>query len=97
MNNWLHKEYFVHRKIWGILLESLINALILTIIVYFCVTKYNDNIVRLLSIISNNNIGLVFAKTMFPIILIIVLMLNLLFYVTQNTKIISSKNKKKNR
>ena len=93
MKKWLNKEYTVKRKMWTLLFETLIDALIFTMILYFCVTKYNTVIVDLLNNINENNIGFTFTKIMFPIILIIIATLKLGLYVINNSNI-NSKNKK---
>ena len=93
MKKWLNKEYVVKRKMWTLLFESVMDALIFTIILYFCVTKYNSVIIELLNNISANNSGFTFSKIMFPIILIIITMLKLGLYIISNGNN-ESKNKK---
>ena len=93
MKKWLNKEYVVKRKMWTLLFESIIDALIFTIILYLCVTKYNSVIIESLNNISANNFGFTFSIIMFPIILIIITMLKLGLYIISNENN-ESKNKK---
>lgn len=95
MKKWLNKEYVVKRKMWTLLFESVMDTLIFTIILYFCVTKYNTTIIEILNSISANNLGYTFSIIMFPIILIIIAMLKLGLYMINNGKTeVKKKNKK---
>lgn len=95
MKKWLNKEYVVKRKMWTLLFELVIEALFLTIILYFCITKYNSSIIEILNSISANNLGFAFSKIMFPIILIIIAMLKSGFYILSNGNVEVNKKKKK--
>ncbi len=95
MRRWLNKEYIIKRKMWTLLLESLIDSFICTILLYFCIAKYNSTIIELLNAISTNNLEITFSKIMFPIILIIISILKLGLYIINNGNVNSNKKKKK--
>ena len=95
MKKWLNEEYIIKRKNWTLFLESLIESLVFTIVLYLCLTKYNSTIVEVLTSISTNNLAVYFSKIMFPLILIIISMLKIGLYIVNNGKVESNKKKRK--
>ena len=95
MKKWLNKEYTFKKKVWVTLLEALLDSIILTAIFYYCVTKYNSNIVQLLNSISTNNNGFAVSKIMFLGILIIVTTIKLVVQTCGTEKVETSKKMKK--
>ena len=95
MKRWLNKEYLVKRKMWAILLEVVIDSIICAVLLYYFTTKYNSDIVRLLTSIDNNNLGSMFTKIMFPIILVIVTTIKIFNYIIGATVSVEKSNKKK--
>lgn len=95
MKKWLNEEYVIKRRMWVILLDILIETIIFSIILYFCVTKYNNNIVQMLNFISTNNFGLSFVKLSIPIILIIVCMIKFSSYIISKENVDKNLKKKK--
>ena len=95
MKKWLNEEYVIKRRMWVILLDILIETIIFSIILYFCVTKYNNNIVQMLNFISTNNFGLSFVKLSIPIILIIVCMIKFSSYIISKENVDKNLKRKK--
>ena len=95
MKRWLTKEYIVRRKPWTLIIEAAIDAVILTIILFLGVTKYNTEIVELLASIRADDLGVTFARLMFPLILIMVTMFKLCLYIINDRN--EEVNKKKKR
>lgn len=95
MKKWLNEEYVIKRRMWVILLDILIETIIFSIILYFCVIKYNNNIVQMLNFISTNNFGLSFVKLSIPIILIIVCMIKFSSYIISKENVDKNLKRKK--
>ena len=95
MKKCLNEEYVIKRRMWVILLDILIETIIFSIILYFCVTKYNNNIVQMLNFISTNNFGLSFVKLSIPIILIIVCMIKFSSYIISKENVDKNLKRKK--
>ena len=95
MKKFFNTEYIVKRKMWIILLEAVIDAIILTVMLYYCLSNYNQKIIEFLTSVSTNNMELTVSKVFFPILLIITAMIKLLRYVASGT--IEKKTNKKSR
>lgn len=100
MKKWLTKEYIVKRKAWRLILETIIDTFIITLLIFISVTEYNTEIVELLSTISADNLGYAFAKIMFPVVLIMVTMFKVcLFMISdmaeERKKELNAENKKR--
>lgn len=75
--NFLKKE-ISKKTIGGALIESVISAIIFTIVLYFCLTSFNETIQTMLKAISGGKTSaLDVTMILFPIILIIALTLKL--------------------
>lgn len=68
------KELDVKKEVVKLILKAIIKSVVTIVILYFCVTTFNESIVQVLEEIKNQNLVCDFLTIVFPIILIINLM-----------------------
>ena len=78
MKKWLTKEIVIKKSGKRILIESLCSAIAYSLLLYFCLT--NKNIVEIFNIAVQKNIELEIVLTLFPCLLIIIIIFNLFVY-----------------
>ena len=94
MKKWLNKEYIIKRKISTLLVEVLLDAMLATLILYYCLTDFNSFIVEIFTFVSDNNVALKSCLVLFPAILIVVAICFAAYYVTVG-KLTEGKTKNK--
>lgn len=68
MFNDFNKEIVVKRTLKMRWLDALLNGSVYTIILYFCLTKYNEDIVEFMRSVAENNLALQVTLILFPLI-----------------------------
>ena len=77
--NFLKKEYTIKNTIGKMLIESLIFTLIISIIIYFILSKLNGVLIEMLKLINEGKVSAFsVAAWLLPIILIITIIFELL-------------------
>lgn len=90
----LNQEIVVKRTLLWRIIDSIISAICLSILLYFCLTDFNQEIVEFLKSVAENNRATEATIILFPILLIITITMNICMIVTTSaTK--TSKRKKK--
>ena len=67
----LNKEIVVKRTLKWRLIDSLIGGVGYTILLYFCLTEFNEDIVEFMKSVAENNLALQVCLILFPIIVIV--------------------------
>lgn len=76
--NFLKKEYTIKNTIGKMLIESLIFTLIISIIIYFILSKANGALIEMLKLINDGKAAFSVVAWLVPLILIITITLELL-------------------
>ena len=90
----LNQEIVVKRTLLWRIIDSIISAVGLTILLYFCLTDFNQEIVEFLKSVAENNIATETTLILFPILLIITITMNIGMIVTTSDPKASKTNKK---
>lgn len=90
----LNQEIVVKRTLLQRIIDSIISAVALTILLYFCLTDFNQEIVEFLKSVAENNIATEATLILFPILLIITITMNIGMIVTTSNPSASKTNKK---
>lgn len=90
----LNQEIVVKRKLLWRIFDSTIKAACLTILLYFCLTDFNQEIVEFLKSVAENNIEIEITLIFFPILLIITIIMNIGMVITTSGPKKSKTNKK---
>ena len=91
----LKKEFVVKRDVKKIILSSIIDALVISILFYIAITHYNEFLVKLLQAIAEKNIAYEVSWIMLPLIIIITIMINLGFFIANDEKTIEEAKKER--
>ena len=77
----LKKEFVVKRNVKKIMLASIIDALILSILFYIAIADCNEFLVKLLQAIAEKNAAYEVSWLMLPCLIIVTLIINLTFFI----------------
>ena len=80
----LKKEFVVKRNIKKIIITSIIDAVVISILFYIAITQYNEFLVDLLRAIAEKNVAYEISWMMLPLIIIMTIMINLGFFITND-------------
>lgn len=67
----LNKEIVVKRTLKWRLIDAVIGGVFYTILLYFCLTEFNEDIVEFMKSVAENNLALEVSLIFFPILVII--------------------------
>ena len=89
----LKKEFIVKRNMKTILLTSIIDGVILSILSYIAITDYNEFLIDLLQAIAENNAAYEFSWIMLPCFIIVTLVVNLGFFTVNDVTALEAAKK----
>lgn len=90
----LNQEIVVKRTLLWRIIDSIISAICLSILLYFCLTDFNQEIVEFLKSVAENNRATEATIILFPILLIITITMNICMIVTTSAPKTSKRKKK---
>jgi len=67
----LNKEIVVKRTLKWRLIDALLGGIAYTVLLYFCLTEFNEDIVEFMKSVAENNLALEVSLILFPIIVLI--------------------------
>lgn len=67
----LNKEIVVRRTLKWKLIDALLGGIAYTVLLYFCLTEFNEDIVEFMKSIAENNLALEASLILFPFIVLI--------------------------
>lgn len=94
MSKRLNREFTVKRKVWQIILEGFLNAVIVTFVLYMFFQKCDDEIIKVLTWIKEESMAFRAAMVFFPLLLIVMTITKIAYFVYGSVE--PTKKKKNN-
>lgn len=95
MKDNLNREFTIKTKTWKVIVSSFISALLVSLIIYYCVTTYNSVLIKLLQEINTNKEAFQLAELILPIAFIVIMMCKLATLVISDAEEKPAKKTKK--
>ena len=81
MSKRLNREFTIKRKAWQIIVEGFLNAVIVTFVLYMFFQKCDDEIIKVLTWIKEENMAFRAAMVFFPSLLIVMTITKIAYFV----------------